>query len=177
MIAKNATNAHVSSLYCSTRLYFCFSDIITAPERRIAYRPLLWSSGCPNNVAIICHLPHGVLCRPPSGYSLSSSLLVGSTIGVLGLCISCLDCSFVFVTILSGCGSKNRCYIDIAHMHDGVGIRSTLASTDPMVATYLIQCYYNSRERMVLPFFICLSTATRCRPCRPSPGSLSTPCV
>ena len=28
MIAKNATNAHVSSLYRSTRLYFCCSDII-----------------------------------------------------------------------------------------------------------------------------------------------------
>ena len=96
MIAKNATNAHVSSLYCSTRLYFCFSDIITEPERRIAYRPLLWWSGCPNNVAIICHLPHGVLCRPPSGYSLSSSLLVCSASRALGLCISLLGLFLCF---------------------------------------------------------------------------------
>ena len=28
MITTNATNAHVSSLYCSTRWYFCRSDII-----------------------------------------------------------------------------------------------------------------------------------------------------
>ena len=35
---------------------------------------------------------------------------------------------------------------------DGVGIRSTLASTDPTVAMHPIHSNYNSREGPVLPF-------------------------
>ena len=131
MIAKNATNAHVSSLYCSTRLYFCFSDIITAPERRIAYRPLLWWSGCPNNVAIICHLPHGVLCRPPSGYSLSSSLLVCSASRALGLCISLLGLFLCFCYYFI----RLRVKEPLLYRHSTYARwrwdRSTLASTIP----------------------------------------------
>jgi len=36
-------------------------------------------------------------------------------------------------------------------MHDGVGIRS-VSLEDPIVAMYPIQCDYNSREWVVLPF-------------------------
>jgi hypothetical protein len=36
-------------------------------------------------------------------------------------------------------------------MRHGVGI-DPLSLHDPIVATYLILCYYNSRERPVLPF-------------------------
>ena len=36
-------------------------------------------------------------------------------------------------------------------MHDGVGIQP-VSLEDPIVAMYLIQCDYNSREWVVLPF-------------------------
>jgi hypothetical protein len=34
----------------------------------------------------------------------------------------------------------------MADMHNGVGIRSTLASTDPTVAMHPIQCDYSTRR-------------------------------
>ena len=61
MMAKNATNAHVSNLYRSTRLYFCVSDITTVWVLCTSCRPLQWWSVCPNIVAIIGHPLLGVV--------------------------------------------------------------------------------------------------------------------
>jgi len=72
--------------------------------------------------------------EPELRYSFSCAVY-----GIIGM-----DCSFVFATILSCCGSKRYCYIDMAHMHNGVGIRSTLASTDPTVAMHPIQDHYST---------------------------------
>ena len=63
-------------------------SITVAPARCRSCRPLLCLSWCPMHVCMFLGGPLEV-ARPLSGCWLSSSLLVCSTIGVLGLCISC----------------------------------------------------------------------------------------
>jgi hypothetical protein len=89
MITKNATNAHVSSLYFSTRSYLCRSDITTARAPRRSDRPLLWLFLCPNNVATVCHLPPVVVVRLLSGCFFSCSGVGRPTSSHLLCMVSC----------------------------------------------------------------------------------------
>ena len=57
----------------------------------------------------------------------------------------------LFCSILSDHSVKNYCYIDIGAMRHGVGI-DPLSLHDPIVATYLILCDYNTPRPGMLPF-------------------------
>ena len=112
--------------------------------------PLSWSV-CPNNVAIICHLPPGVLVRPLSGCWLSSSLLVCSTIRALGLCISCVG---VFLCFLLYIMLQIKTVVFVSHTWYAMALgdfHSRIQS--PTVAMHLILFHYNSSEWLVLPLF------------------------
>ena len=89
---KDTLNTTINTslgLYCSTRWYFCFSDIITVSAPRRSGRPLLWLSGCPSIVATICHPLPGVVVHLLFGCFFSCSGVGRPTSSHLLCMVSC----------------------------------------------------------------------------------------
>ena len=131
--------------------------ITVVPERRIPCRPLLLLSWCPKHVLDWrtsdrpCSPIPSLLLYVACWCLISCTSGVCLTIRFLDLCISSWEFVPLFCFILSDHGVKNYCYINIGAMRHGVGI-DPLSLHDPIVATYLILCDYNTPRPGMLPF-------------------------